>query len=59
MMIVLALQRGGSAIVDDLDAAVANFMICDFHNHTPLAILLSKSGGHSNEDPKNGVRIEH
>jgi hypothetical protein len=56
---ILALQRGGSAIVDDLDVAAANFMIRDFHNDAPLAVLLSKAGGHSNEDPKNRVCIEH
>jgi hypothetical protein len=56
---ILALQRGGSAIVNDLDAAAANVMIRDFHNDAPLAVLSSKAGGHSNEDPKNGVRIEH
>jgi hypothetical protein len=56
---ILALQRSGSAIVDYLDAAAANFMIRDFDNDAPIAVLLSKAGGHSNEDPKNGVHIEH
>jgi hypothetical protein len=35
---ILALQRGGSAIVNLLDAAAANFMIRDFHNDPPLAV---------------------